>query len=203
MKPYLYPFFFFQKEQLLKPTISISATISLRVLRPQEAGTLYHLVDRNREHLREWLPWVDATRSPADSRQFLEMSHGAFQKGTGINYGIRVKGSLAGLIGFHGFDRLHRVTSLGYWLGKEFCGNGTMCIAVAHCIDAAFKEENMNRLYIRCAVENARSSRIPKKLGLTHEGTQRQAEYLYDHFVDLDIYSVLAEEWDSSILGSL
>jgi ribosomal-protein-serine acetyltransferase len=161
------------------------------------------LVDRNRQHLREWLPWVDATRSPADTRNFIEQSYLQFQQGTAINYGIRVDGNLAGVVGFHGFDRIHRVTSLGYWLAEDHCGQGIMLKCVAHCIDAAFREEKMNRLYIRCAVKNARSRQIPIKLGLSHEGIQRQAEFLYDHFVDLDIYSVLAEEWDSSLLGRL
>ena len=175
----------------------------MKVLRPQDAAVLFMLVDRNREHLREWLPWVDATRSPADTRRFIEMGYAQYQKGAAINYGIRVNGSLAGVVGFHGFDRMHRVTSLGYWLAREYCGQGIMRKCVAHCIDAAFRVEDMNRLYIRCAVENARSRQIPINLGLTHEGTQRQAEFLYDHFVDLDVYSVLAEEWDSDLLGRL
>lgn len=131
------------------------------------------------------------------------MSYAQYHKGMSVNYGIRVRGSLAGIVGFHGFDRMHRVTSLGYWLAAEHCGKGIMCKCVAHCIDAAFREEKMNRLYIRCAVENVRSRNIPIRLGMKHEGTQRQAEFLYDHFVDLDVYSVLAEEWDSSLLGRL
>ena len=187
----------------MHPTISISSRLSLKVLRPPDAAALYMLVERNRDHLREWLPWVDATRSPVDSRKFIEMSYAQFHKGTAISYGIRVNGNLAGVVGFHGFDRINRVTSLGYWLAKQHCGQGIMRTCVAHCIDAAFREEKMNRLYIRCAVGNARSRQIPVKLGLTHEGTQRQAEFLYDHFVDLDVYSVLADEWDRSLLDTL
>ena len=185
------------------PTIAISAKLVMKVLRPPDAAALYMLVDRNREHLREWLPWVDSSRSPADTRKFIEMTYAQFQKGAAINYGIRVNGILAGVVGFHGFDRMHRVTSLGYWLAKDHCGQGIMRKCVAHCIDAAFTEEKMNRLYIRCAVGNERSRRIATSLGLTHEGTQRQAEFLYDHFVDVDVYSVLAEEWNSSILDRL
>ena len=158
------------------------------------------LVDRNRRHLRQWLPWVDGTRSPSDSRAFLENCLRQYQGATAVHYGVRVKGQLAGVVGFHGFDRLHRVTSLGYWLASEFCGKGYMVNCVAHCIDAAFTIEKMNRLYIRCATGNEPSRRIPLKLGLVHEGTQRQAEFLYDHFVDLDVFSVLAAEWDSATL---
>jgi ribosomal-protein-serine acetyltransferase len=53
----------------------------------------------------------------------------------------------------------------------------------------------MNRLYLRCAVGNIRSRKIALALGFSFEGTQRQAEWLYDHFVDLEMYSLLASEW--------
>jgi ribosomal-protein-serine acetyltransferase len=92
------------------------------------------------------------------------------------------------------------VTSLGYWLAEEACGNGIMRQSVAACVQYAFEKQAMNRLYIRCATGNERSRRIPEALGFTREGVQRQAEWLYDHFVDLDVYSILAAEWKSSIV---
>lgn len=179
----------------MEPILSISADLFLRVLRPYEAGTLFSLVQKNREHLREWLPWVDATHSPVDTRRFLEMTYAGFLRGQSVNFGIRHHGSLVGTVGFHGFDRMNRVTSLGYWLCGDACGKGIMRQSVAACIEYAFEKQAMNRLYIRCATGNARSRRIPEALGFTHEGTQRQAEWLYDHFVDLDVYSLLVSEW--------
>jgi ribosomal-protein-serine acetyltransferase len=179
----------------VEPTLSISHDLFLKVLRPVEAGILFSLINRNRDHLREWLPWVDGTRSPADTRRFLEISYAGFLRGGGVNFGIRHHGSLVGLVGFHGFDLQNRVTSLGYWLSKDAEGKGIMRQAVATCIQYAFHDKGMNRLYIRCATGNLRSKHIPEALGFTHEGTQREAEWLYDHFVDLDVYSLLAAEW--------
>jgi ribosomal-protein-serine acetyltransferase len=187
----------------MTPQISISKDLCLRVLRPYEAGALYSLISRNRDHLREWLPWVDDARSMMDSRQFLEQSYMGFLRGGGFNFGIRLSCSLVGVIGFHGFDRRNRVTSLGYWLAKDFCGQGIMHKSVATCIDYAINAQGMNRIYLRCAVDNLRSKRIPELLGMVHEGTQREAEWLYDHYVDLDVYSILSSEWDSSVLGRL
>lgn len=185
----------------MNPTISISADLSLRVLRPNEADSIYKLVHKNREHLRRWLPWVDATRSAGDCRKYLETSYSGFLKGDGFNYGIRFKGQLVGTIGFHGFDRINLVTSLGYWLAKDACGQGIMWQSAQACTEYAIKEREMNRVYIRCATGNESSKRIPKTLGYTYEGTQRQAEWLYDHFVDLEVYSMLAAEWDNSVPG--
>ncbi|MEX0331988.1 MAG: GNAT family N-acetyltransferase [Puniceicoccaceae bacterium] len=184
----------------MKPVICISPELSLSVLRPSEAGALYALINRNRGHLRAWLPWVDATRSPIDSRRFLELSYAGFLAGEGFSYGIRWQESLAGVVGFHGFDRLNRITSLGYWLAKDHCGNGIMRQSVAASIDFAIRDLQMNRIYIRCAEGNERSKRIPQSLGFSLEGVQREAEWLYDHFVNLEVYSLLASEWRLSTL---
>ena len=48
---------------------------------------------------------------------------------------------------------------------------------------------------IHCAVGNRRSRAIPERLGFTQEGIARDAEWLYDHYVDLVTYSLLAPEW--------
>ena len=179
----------------MRTTLSVTTDLTLRVLRPADAGILFMLVHRNRAYLREWLPWVDATRSPLDTRRFLFASYSGFRRGDGFSYGIVEGGSLVGVIGFHAFDRVNKVTSLGYWLSREATGRGLMRQSVAACLDHAFVDQGMNRLYVRCAVGNLRSRRIPQALGFRFEGTQREAEWLYDHFVDLEVHSILAREW--------
>ena len=70
-----------------------------------------------------------------------------------------------------------------------------MTRSVARVIDYAVLDRGMNRIYIRCGTENRKSRAIPERLGFVHEGTQREAEWLYDHYTDLELYSVLAREW--------
>ena len=186
--------------QIVNPSLFISSELSLKVLRPYEAGAVFSLVKNNRQHLRQWMPWVDATRSPIDSRRFLELSYAGFLRGEGFSYGIRFEDNLVGLVGFHGFDRVNKVTSLGYWLAKDYCGRGIMRQSVAACLEFAFREMEMNRLYVRCAEGNERSKNIPRSLGFSFEGVQREAEWLYDHYVNLEVYSLLAAEWRISTL---
>ena len=50
------------------------------------------------------------------------------------------------------------------------------------------------RIEIRCAVQNEKSRAIPEKLHFTNEGTIRDGEWLYDKFVDLVIYGMLARQ---------
>src|SRR3712207_9579419 len=59
----------------------------------------------------------------------------------------------------------------------------------------SFLELGLNRVGIACAVENEKSCAIPERLGFRNEGVQRQAEWLYDRFVDHVGYAVLASEW--------
>ncbi len=43
----------------------------LKWLEEGEAHTLFALTDANRAYLREWLPWLDGTKSPEDTRAFI------------------------------------------------------------------------------------------------------------------------------------
>jgi ribosomal-protein-serine acetyltransferase len=68
-------------------------------------------------------------------------------------------------------------------------------------INYAFTVLKLNRLVIYCASENLRSRAIPERLGFVHEGAAREAEWLYDHFVDLEIYSLLHRDWSPQNLA--
>jgi len=40
-----------------------------------------------------------------------------------------------------------------------------------------------------------KSRAIPERLGFKHERTIKQAQWLYDHFVDYAVYEMSAGEW--------
>jgi ribosomal-protein-serine acetyltransferase len=112
--------------------------------------------------------------------------------------GIWYRGQIAGTIGQHDINRADRSTELGYWLGAEFQGRGIMTRACRALVTASFTTLHLNRVQIRCAVGNERSSAIPRRLGFHYEGTLRQCQRLYDRFVDLEIYGMLAAEWSAA-----
>lgn len=173
----------------------IDDELELRLWEERYADQLFDLTDRNRAHLREWLPWVDATKTVADTKAYMKDSLEKFAANDGFNAGIWYKGQLVGGVGFHFFDWPDRKTEIGYWLGQDFNGKGIMTRTCRTLVNYAFKELNLNRVIILCATDNWKSRAIPERLGFTQEGTARQAEWLYDHFVDLVTYSMLASEW--------
>ncbi len=170
----------------------------LRLIEERHADTLHALIDRNREHLRPWLSWAGGTRSAADTREFIRGTLRRFAANNGFDAGIWHRGELAGMIGVHAIDWNNRKTSIGYWLGTEFQGKGLMTAACRAVVDHVLGELGLNRVEIRCAPGNRRSRAIPERLGFVQEGTLRQAEWLHDHFGDLVVYAMLAENWKAA-----
>ncbi len=167
----------------------------LRMLEVRHAEELFTLVDQNRLHLRRWLNWVDDNRSVADSRSFIRGALQQFANNNGFQAGIWFGGALAGVIGFNYIDWRASKTEFGYWLGAPFQGHGLITRACRALIDYSFDDLRLNRVEILCASGNLKSRAIPERLGFTQEGMLRQAEWLYDHFVDLVVYGLLASEW--------
>ncbi|MHB1652184.1 MAG: GNAT family N-acetyltransferase [Desulfitobacteriaceae bacterium] len=169
--------------------------VVLKLLDIVHADQLFELTDPGRLYLKEWLPWVDGTESAKDTKSFIEMTKKQFASNNGFQAGIWYKGNIAGVIGFHGMNWANRSTSIGYWLGERYQGKGIMTKSCKALVEYAFRELNLNRIEIRCAEKNLRSRAIPERLGFVKEGMIREAEWLYDHFVDHVVYGVLAREW--------
>jgi ribosomal-protein-serine acetyltransferase len=176
---------------------------SLRELALSDAEELFALCDANRTHLRRWLPWLDRTRSVADSRGFIESTRRQTENNQGIQTVIVVRGRIAGVIGYHRIDWANRNTSLGYWLAESAQGQGVMTASCQVLIDHAFAALNLRRIAIACATGNTRSRAIPLRLGFKHEGTLRDAEWLYDHYVGHEVYSQLQPEWQARTIARL
>ena len=176
---------------------SLGDDLELRLLEDRHAEELFALTDANRAHLREWLPWIDFTVTPADTLNFIKSGLQQFADNNGFQAGIWFNGALAGVIGYHYISWTNRKTELGYWLGAAFQGQGLMTRSCRALVNHAFDELGLNRVEIRCAPDNTRSRAIPERLGFTQEGVVRHAERRHDRFGDLVIYGVLANEWRS------
>ena len=176
-------------------TITISAGFRLTPLDLDDAADLFALTDANRGHLRAWLPWVDGVRRVEDTRSFIRTVEKQASRNDGAQFAVRVDGAIAGVIGHHRIDWRNRHTSLGYWLGSAYEGRGLVTTACRSLVAHAFDAARLNRVEIRCAAGNRRSCAVPQRLGFREEGVLREAEWLYDHFVDHVVYGMLASDW--------
>jgi ribosomal-protein-serine acetyltransferase len=176
-------------------TIRIDPYSELRIVSEQDTPALFALIDSNRRHLRQWLPWVDATQTAEDELLFIRGLREQHENNGNPGYVIWHRGEAAGMISYHPIDWHNRKGEIGYWLGEAFQGRGLMSGACRLMIAYAFEILQLNKVEIRCATGNTRSCAIPQRLGFTREGVVRQGEWLYDHFVDLVLYGLLASEW--------
>lgn len=174
---------------------TIDHATELKILEREHAEELFSLTDRSRNTLREWLPWIDHTKTVEDSRKFIESGLIQWKEQNGFQAGIWHYGELTGVIGLHAIDWTHRSTSIGYWLGKTYEGKGLMTRSCKAVVKYCLEELDLNRIEIRAASENKRSIAIPKRLGFIQEGCIRQAEWLYDHYVDHLIFGLLKEDY--------
>jgi ribosomal-protein-serine acetyltransferase len=169
--------------------------ICLKPVCARDAKDLFTLVNRDRVYLREWLPWLDRNRSVQDTLDFIELSEKQFDKKDALQVCIRFRDEIAGVIGFHHFDWDNRSASIGYWLAQNLQGNAIVTRSCRLLLNFAFTELQLNRVEIRCALENKKSRAIPERLGFTNEGTVRDGEWLYNKFVTLAVYGILSREW--------
>ena len=178
----------------------IAELMELKLLSLTYKDELFTLINTNREHLREWLPWVDLTESPADTESFLEAAINQYQSGQGPQYAIFSDSALCGVCGFHPFDLSNRTGSIGYWLGEAYSGKGIMARAVQALVEQGFREYALNRIEIACATGNTKSRAIPERLGFKLEGVFREREYVNGRYLDQAIYSMLASEFQALTL---
>ena len=174
---------------------SVNADTQMRLLEIRDADPLFALLDQSRSYLREWLPFVDGTRTAKDTQDFIQGGLQQYASNNGFELGIWYRGELAGVLGLHYIHWPNRLTSIGYWMGERFQGRGIMTNACRALTDILFKEYGLNRVEIRVASQNLKSRAIPERLGFQNEGCRRQAEWLYDHYVDHVIYGMLAQDW--------
>ncbi len=173
----------------------VAEGIEIRQFEEHDAEAVFRAADRNRVYLRQWLPWVDQTRSAEDVRGFIQRALEQYHANEGPNTGIWIEGELAGSLGCHRIDWPNRSCSIGYWIdeGRQRRGIITRCCTVL--LDYLFDEAGLHRVVIQCGTGNARSGAVPARLGFTRESVAREAEWVNDRWVDLVVWSMLADEW--------
>jgi len=175
--------------------VRIGPEVALRLLEARHSDELYQLIRQNWERLRVWVPWLRLTSTVDQTREYVQRSLHRFANGKGFSAGIWLGDQLVGQIALEYIDRDNRLTEIGYWIDAGVEGKGIVTKACQHLVDYAFGELDLNRVQIRCAVENTRSRAIAQRLGFVEEGVLRQVEQLETGYVDLVIYGMLRHEW--------
>ncbi len=175
--------------------IVVDEDIRLYELKPEHAQEIYNTIDSQREYLGEWLPFVEHTREVAFTQAFIDGY--TLSDRQNLTFAIYFQGQFAGLTGLKDTDLVNRKTELGYWLSEPFQHKGIMARSCLWLIEHAFTKMGMNRIQLKAATGNAKSCRVAERLGFTLEGVERDGELHARGFVNLNVFSLLATEFDA------
>ena len=172
----------------------INSKIRLELVEISMAGVIFETIERDREYLKKWLPFVNFTKEVSDTEAFIESLTAQTEKKKDMVYSIWYKLEFAGLIGFKDTDWINHKTELGYWLAEKMQGKGIITLCAEKLIHYAFNKLNMNRIQIKVAKGNKKSAAIPARLCFSYEGTERQGEWYQNRYYDLNDFSLLKSD---------
>jgi ribosomal-protein-serine acetyltransferase len=178
----------------------INQHLSIREISMKDADAIFQTINTQRMYLGKWLPFVEFTTEKSDTEDYIRSVKKLPENHPDKVFVIHEYGKFAGIAGYKDTDLQNQKTEIGYWLSEPYQGKGIMTAVVNKMLAYAFNEMKMNRVQIKCAVGNTRSSNIPKRLGFSFEGIERAGELLSGGvFADLEVYSLLKGEYNSGI----
>lgn len=131
-----------------------------------------------------------------DARDFLSSP----AKENELRLGIRLRdsGTFIGGIGLHPYAE-HKRAEIGYWLGVPYWGHGYATEAARAVVKHGFEKFQLNRIFAAHFKHNPASGRVLAKAGMKYEGCMRQNILKWGEFIDVEVYSILKQEFDSAL----
>ncbi len=168
------------------------------------ASTMFYYVEKDRERLGQFLPWVSFVKTPNDELSYIKHTHKCWEDGTLFDYGIFRKEDdvYMGNIGIHSirweFDRCE----VGYWILGDFEGLGYISDALRtlefHLFDLGF-----HRIEVRCSSINQRSASVPIACGYFYDGVLKENSIEQKKFRDTYIFSKLIQNYKKNHIFEL
>jgi [ribosomal protein S5]-alanine N-acetyltransferase len=175
-----------------RPTLE-TARLRLRPYREEDIAELLPIIDTREvaaTTLRIAHPYTEQ-----DARDFLALAREPGKIWLAIT--LRNDGKQIGGIGLR-VDDQHQHAELGYWLGLPYWGQGYATEAARELLRYGFEDLGLHRIFASHFKPNPSSGRILVKLGMHHEGCQREHLRKWDQFVDSELYGILRQEWQIS-----
>ncbi len=167
----------------------------LRMLVLHHAAEFLEMVLENRDYFGEWLGWAHAINSVTDAEDFLHRGVSRFAE-DGIPWiGIWQDDRMVGGILFFPLERSIRATKIGYWLAQSATGRGLMTRAIEAVLPFLFEDLQINRIGLETELGNLKSKGVAERLGFVFEGVRRHGWFNDGKYVDIAVYSLLANEW--------
>ncbi|MFI5823950.1 GNAT family N-acetyltransferase [Streptomyces rishiriensis] len=167
----------------------------LRPLEPWHAEEFLAHLERGREFINRYIPFGSKATDPAGAREVLQRYADMRAADTGSLHGLWLDGRLVGGVLFLNFDAEAGNCEVGCWLEPAGSGRGLVTRAIGVLIDFAVEQRGIQRIEWIASAGNTPSLNVARRLGMTRDGVRRQAYPYREVRHDLEVWSVLAQEW--------
>ncbi len=180
----------------------VTQRLVLRTATLRDANDIYAY--SKDEKVAEHVLWY-AHKSPGETRQYVKQMIKLYRNGSPASYVIALKstGRVIGTIGFMNINPEHSSGEVGYSMARDMWGKGIMTEALKAILDFGFRTLRLNRIDAMHDCNNPSSGRVMEKCGMKYEGCLRQKVYNKSKFVDVNLYSILWEDYKKEIEGNL
>jgi [ribosomal protein S5]-alanine N-acetyltransferase len=129
------------------------------------------------------------------AESWIQAMHDAEEQGRQYGFAVTLSNhELIGSIGI-GIQSAHYRAEIAYWIGKPYWGQGFATEGAWKVVEFGFEQLNLHRMYGYAFANNPSSSRVLRKLGMQHEGTQRHHVNKWGEFIDLECYGLLRNDF--------
>ncbi len=135
-------------------------------------------------------------RTQEETKEQMKFFKDLEKNGTGIWWAICSldNNTFYGAGGLNGLSKEHKKAEIGFWLLKDFWGQGIMTEVMPIICNYGFDNLGLHRIEGLVESDNWNCKNAMKKLHFNHEGTLRDYEIKNGNFISLEIYSKLQNE---------
>lgn len=183
-----------QYDPLFDPLSIVTRRLILRPARMRDAEDMY---DYSKDpEVAKHVLW-DAHLSIRETRAVLRRMIRDYHYAPPFTYVIefREESRVIGTIGLMNISRPNCSAEIGYSLNRKYWNRGLMTEALQAMLKYCFEELKLNRIEAQHEVENPASGAVMRHAGMRREGTLRERIYNKGEFRDMELYSILKEEF--------
>ncbi|WP_380172020.1 GNAT family N-acetyltransferase [Kineococcus sp. DHX-1] len=166
----------------------------LRPLEVRHAEEFAAHLDQAREHVRPWVGASFLAEGVEGARATLSRYAASQAEDGGRLVGLWLDGRLVGGVMYVTFSAAAGTCELGCWLEPAGEGRGLVTRAARVLLEHAFDDRGLHRAEWRCRADNVRSAAVARRLGMTLEGTLREAWRNGGAWHDKQVWGVLATD---------
>ena len=167
------------------------------ILRRMEMSDARDLFDYSRdEEVARYVLW-EAQKNISESRAYIKCMLRRYRAGDPASWCIERKdeGRVVGTIGYMWYQPENNAAEVGYSLARDCWNQGYMTEALRAVLRYSFEVMAINRVEAQHEVGNPASGAVMRKCGMRREGTLRSRLYNKGHYVDVELYAMLRQDW--------